>query len=892
MGAADGVIGRDNELRSVTAAVGELGRGSASILVIEGEAGIGKTRLVHSILDAAREASLTVFHGLAHPFERSRPFGVVSDALALHRHSPDPDGAGLAGSVPVAETGGVMRFQVIEEIVELIETSCARRPAVLVAEDVHWADTASLSTISSVARQLPLSPLLVVVTARPSPRSADVTRLLDDLSTAGARTLALGPLAALEVTDLAADVLGAPPGPDLSELLTKAGGNPLWVVAILDALEADGTLVRTGECVETATSDLPASLHALVVRRLRDLPEPTRELLQVAAVLGDDVTLRDIATVADRSPTEVVTGLGVAFDAQLLDETEYRVVFRHQLVHDAIYQHLPAPSRRLLHREAAVALTAAGASRLDVAQHLVLGAERGDEQMIAALRECARQAASRSPDLAVELVRHAEALLPGGHEDADVVSLEVVDALLRAGNVADASARAEAVLARTHRVEIDTPMRLALLSALALENRADEVIAVAAAALSDPTALGPAEQVVMLTQKSWAHTFSGSPAEGEATARRALGIAESADDPAGTVWALTSLLVAEGRLGRFDDALTDARRASALAATSPAVRSLPIRPTLFLGLALFDVDLVDQARRAYHDALDDEFGSGWWTSDTLMADAQASFALGEWDDAVPRLLAGGDAAREKQHHLLESQSIAYRAIIAAATGDLASATELVATLPETRDGEPPAYNAGVVALAGALVQLTMGDEPGAFDRLERCWRADAATGNRYYHRSLAPLLVRLALGLGHHDVAHDVVDVVAESAALAPTVPTLRSAALRGQGLVTDEIEPMLEAVALARGAGLVVEHAGACEDAASILVGAGYRAEGVTMLTEALDQHERIRRRRLGRPRAGAASGARCQHRVGEARGTDRRPDGRASPTPNVPCRCSSPRV
>ena len=165
-----------------------------------------------------------------------------------------------------------------------------------------------------------------------------------------------------------------------------------------------------------------------------------------------------------------------AFDAQLLDEADERLVFRHQLVHDAIYQHVPPPARRLLHREAAAALTSAGADRLDVADHLMLGAERGDEQAIAWLRDAAREASAQAPMVAVELLRRAEALLPGGHRDADLVSSEVVAALLRAGRVAEASARAEAVLARQHAAEVDTPMRLALVGALALQNRATELI--------------------------------------------------------------------------------------------------------------------------------------------------------------------------------------------------------------------------------------------------------------------------------------------------------------------------------------------------------------------------------------------------------------------------------
>src|SRR5262249_46554354 len=161
------------------------------------------------------------------------------------------------------------------------ETSCAERPVLLVAEDIHWADSASLLAILSVARQLPLAALLVVVTARSSPQPAEVVRLLDDLAAGGARTLQLQPLKFDDVTVLAGPGVGAPPGAGLPAMLAKAGGNPLWAVALLRSLADEGMLHRAGDRVEATTSELPASLSDLVVRRLRHLPTATLELLQV-----------------------------------------------------------------------------------------------------------------------------------------------------------------------------------------------------------------------------------------------------------------------------------------------------------------------------------------------------------------------------------------------------------------------------------------------------------------------------------------------------------------------------------------------------------------------------------------------------------------------------------
>ena len=123
--------------------------------------------------------------------------------------------------------------------------------------------------------------------------------------------------------------------------------------------------------------------------------------------------------------------------------------------------------------------------------------------------------------------------------------------------------------------------------------------------------------------------------------------------------------------------------------------------------------------------------------------------------------------------------------------------------------------------------------------LLRCWRFDAARESRYYHRCLAPGLVRLAVALGQRDIAAEVADVVAAGVPLAPEVPTVRSMALRCQGLVDGEVEPMIEAVVLARQVPLMLEHVGACEDAATLLAHGGKHREAGALLAEALERYE-----------------------------------------------------
>jgi len=248
----DGVVGRGGEFSVAAEAVRELGDGRASALVVVGEPGIGKSRLVQAVEEDARGRDVTVLHAQAHPFERTRPFGLVATALDLRRRSPDPRRADVAALLageaagPAEATGG-LQYRVVEEVVDLVETACVEHPVLLVAEDIHWADEASLSVISSLVRRLPLSALLVVVTVRPAPQSSGVARLLDDLSGAGARILRLHPLEPEEVVALAARELGGQPGPTLTGLLAKQWGNPMWATALVRSLEDEGMLHRTGD---------------------------------------------------------------------------------------------------------------------------------------------------------------------------------------------------------------------------------------------------------------------------------------------------------------------------------------------------------------------------------------------------------------------------------------------------------------------------------------------------------------------------------------------------------------------------------------------------------------------------------------------------------------------
>ena len=818
--------------------------------MIEGEAGIGKTQLVHRVNAEAEAAGARVFHGEARAFERNRPFGALVGALDLRPRTDDPRRARIGrllmgvrdlDSSDTAPPLGDARFRVVEEIVELLEKTCSEGPVVLTLEDLHWADDSTLSAVGAIVHELAHVPLLVLVTLRPAPRSPELDVLLDACAAAGARSIRLQPLEADAVETLVEGQLGGRAGTLLAEIVERAGGNPLLVVELLRSLVAEGWVKRDEGVVEATADELPSTLRDLVLRRLRYLPDRTLDLLQIASVLGEAVSVRDLAAVARRDAVDVVADLSEGFRAKLLDDRGDVIGFRHQLVQQAIYEELPAPTRKALHRDAAGALVRAGAQASDVAAHLQLGAERGDLEAVRWLRQAAVEVTPGAPSLGVDLTRRALELLPSGHGEVDVVTAELAAALMRAGQVAEASALAAEVLDRPHRTDVDVSMQLTLVEALSLQNRPSELLARAEAALR--VALAPGDQALLLTQTAYGQIFSGDYIGGEATARRALEVAERSANAEMTCWGLCALSVAVKTQGRYIEAVDVARRAVSLAFEPPDRAARLRHPHFFLGMTLADVDAFDEARPAYRQAIEEaeSLGTGWLLPDMLLQAAELRFVTGEWDDAKVELEAGIQLATKQGQQITVPQSRAYLSLMALGSGDLAAARTALGSEGAVPDAVGPAYGAEMAAFAAAALAEAQGDAARALETLLTIWRYDEQRGIRYWHRYLGPPIVRLAKSHGHPDVAADVADAVEAAAALAPGVPTVAASSLRCRGLVDDDADALLEAAELARVGGRVVDHATTCEEAAAVLMLTGRNDEARAPLEEALGIYERV---------------------------------------------------
>jgi DNA-binding CsgD family transcriptional regulator len=846
------MIGRAAECGVLDRLVGGVAAGAGATVLVEGEAGIGKTRLLRSAIESAHERRVQVMVGTARPFEGTRPFGALAEALHLRRGSSDPRRAAIAQLLSsdgthhhLASPGSPpdVRYRVVDEIVDLVEALAADVPLLVALEDLHWADVSTILAFRSMMDRLAHMPALLVGTLRPSPRPTELDLLLDDVEASGATFLGLEPLAPSDVDELVHAEIGLPAGPDLGQVISQAGGNPLWVVEILRSLSADGRLDLEGGSAEVTTAGLPHSFRQLVLRRLRYLPDATLAVLRVAAVLGDAFSLVDLATVTGRRALDLLEELAPALQARLLHEQGTTLMFRHQLVHDAIYEDIPQAGRVALHREAARVLADAGAPLPQIAAHVLRGAVPGDVQAVRWLRAAARDALPGAPDVAIDILGLAETLLPLGHPDRDVVTAELVEALLRGGQIAECAARAEAVLARPGHSEAEASLWLSLVSALSLQNRASELIVQTEAALNTTLGLSLTDRALILAQASYGRTFSGDLSGGEHTARNALELAQRSGDVGMTVWSLTTLSFAVKTQGRCGEAVDLTKTAVRLALEPPEEQARLRHPHFFLGMALCDADRMAEAHDAYRHGMREcaELGSSWILPDIQLLLGELHFLTGEWDDALAELEGGLAAAAERGNRVAVAQSLGYRALASAARGDRNAAHAALAPLKAELAGSSPCYGAEIAAYALSFLAEADGQPVTAFELLRRFWQLDADRQTRRYHRYLAPALVRLALTLEQPEVVPEVLDAAEEAAALAPEVPSVRGAALRCRGLIKRDPELMLGAVELVRAGPRVLDHVGTCEDAAAVLASVGQTTAAQSLLVEALTRHEQL---------------------------------------------------
>ncbi|MEU6074856.1 AAA family ATPase [Micromonospora sp. NPDC047074] len=479
------LVGRQPELAALREALARARAGEPSSVLVGGEAGVGKTRLLEEFGRAATEAGARLLVGQCLELgEAGLPFAPFAAALrAVLRR----DGAavfdgyetefarllpelarGPAGVVApaVAPASDAPRGYLFDLVAELFQRLAAERPLVLVIEDLHWADRSTRDLIAFLVRAARTARLLLVCTHRTDElhRGHPLRPFLAELDRArGVERIELGRLDRDGTAAILADLLGVEPAVRvLDNIHQRTQGNPFFIEE----------LAAAGDPVGCAT--LPETLRDLLLARVDRLPEPAQRVLRIAAAGGTRFAHQLLAEVAGLPEPDLEDALRAAVAAQLVvadPEGDYE--FRHALVREAVHDELlPGEHARLHARWAAAVeaqphLVAAGRAPAETAHHWY--AAHDHPRALVTARTAARAAADRyayaEQSRLLERVLELWELVPDAADRLDMDHLAVLEETIAAATTAGDYQRA-LTLTRAALDEVDTdaePLRAARL---------------------------------------------------------------------------------------------------------------------------------------------------------------------------------------------------------------------------------------------------------------------------------------------------------------------------------------------------------------------------------------------------------------------------------------------
>ena len=461
------LIGRDEEMSALLAALDEAAE-RGRLVAIEGEAGIGKTKLAEAFLERAAGAGSTVVAARCYQEEISLAYSPIIDALqsALNRTNdwvanvPEhvlAEGARLLPALapeirPEADFSGPgAQHRFLEALSTLLLAACGgSRPGILFFDDVQWADEAAVDVLAHLVRRFETHRVLLLLSWRTEDVTADdrIRRLLVHARARKAATeIELARLGRADVTEMVRSQTTDRPPDELQErLFTESEGIPLFVTEYVAAL-ADRS-------PEEATWPLPGGVRDLFKQRLATVGETGGQVLTAAAVLGRSFDFETVRDVSGRTDEEVVGALDELIGRKLIhevgvkgDSLESAYDFGHEKLRTLVYEDTGLARRRLLHRRAAGALQRGRAGdparAAVVARHLHLGGM--DDEAAEFYRRAGDYA--RSLHAHFEALAHYNAALALGHLDAASLHESSGDVFTLLGNYGDSLANYEAAAA-------------------------------------------------------------------------------------------------------------------------------------------------------------------------------------------------------------------------------------------------------------------------------------------------------------------------------------------------------------------------------------------------------------------------------------------------------------
>ena len=350
------LIGRRSELAVLTDALADATAGTGRLVLVEGDAGVGKTRLVQEFADRAARDGATVLSGGCPQLEADIPYAAFEEALP--------------GSFFTGTEDRAAEFRRVAEVV-----AGAGQPVVLLLEDLQWADASTRDLLVYLQRALRHAPVLQIGTHRTGEIGGDhpVSGMVAELSRLPhAERLGLAPFSSAETTALARGLLGVEPGREMVKvLLSRAEGNPFFTEELIAAWPARG--------------EVPQTVREVVITRLARLTEDARQLSRLASVIGRTVSHDLLVDLAEMSPADIGGSVRELVHHGQLVAGEDGYAFRHALIREAIYADLLPGERRAAHARVARLLSARPTPVAELAHHWDAAGEV-DEALVASVR--------------------------------------------------------------------------------------------------------------------------------------------------------------------------------------------------------------------------------------------------------------------------------------------------------------------------------------------------------------------------------------------------------------------------------------------------------------------------------------------------------------------------